>query len=263
MENSSVKPENSLLNLNKDELKDITLLDINYRTVISFSLFEGEIPLLIRLQDIKYRDVRADLNIRGESVTSIESMIVDEGIEILVNIIFSFIEWKAFDIFDGNDIYLDKIKELEENNIQDGYINRYVVDNEIEKMKNELIYNFRMFVIDRASIDTGVQNELKNIYNKIKNIQSSIINEFTEVLDNIMKYDDEKNINFTEYFTIMLKSSIINNSSTIFPENLGKAYVDYSFREIKLRLAFEHKETMLNANKMKMSIPLFAKSSLF
>ena len=46
-QNNEVKT--SLLNLKKSELKDITLLDINYRTVISFSLLGEEIHLLIKL----------------------------------------------------------------------------------------------------------------------------------------------------------------------------------------------------------------------
>ena len=71
------KVENSLLNLKQSELKDITLLDINYRMVISFSLLGDEVPILIRLKDIKYRDVRSDLQIRGNDVPIIATILFE------------------------------------------------------------------------------------------------------------------------------------------------------------------------------------------
>ena len=83
-----------------------------------------------------------------------------------------------------------------------------------------------------------------------------------DTLEKIMKYDDEKNINFTDYFTVMLKTSIINSNAPIFEENIGKAFNDYSYREIKLRIAFEHKETMLNANRLKMMLPVMSARSI-
>ena len=48
----------------------------------------------------------------------------------------------------------------------------------------------------------------------------------------------------------------------IFDENIGKAFNEYSYREVKLRISFEHKETMLNSNRMKMMLPVMAKTSI-
>ena len=83
--NQNNKVKTSLLNLKKGELKDITLLDINYRTVISFSLLGEEIPILIRLEDIKYRDVRGDFKVWGSEVPIISSILLEEGNHILRN----------------------------------------------------------------------------------------------------------------------------------------------------------------------------------
>ena len=103
------KVENSLLNLKQSELKDITLLDINYRMVISFSLLGEEIPILIKFKDIKYRDVRRDLEIRGDDTPIIANILFEEGSRILVDTLFSYIEWEAFDVLD-DEYYKENIK---------------------------------------------------------------------------------------------------------------------------------------------------------
>lgn len=255
------KVENSLLNLKQSELKDITLLDINYRMVISFSLLGEEIPILIRFKDIKYRDVRSDLEIRGDEVPIIANILFEEGSRILVDTLFSYIEWEAFDVLD-DEYYKKKIKDIENRYTDNGLQNRYKIDKEVRELKNEVIYNLKMFILDRVLVDRDLQYEIMEIYNKIKEVQHKIIEEFNETLEKIMNFEDEKNINFTDYFTVMLKTSIINSNAPIFEENVGKAFSDYSYREIKLRIAFEHKETMLNANRLKMMLPAMSLKSM-
>ena len=255
------KVENSLLNLKQSELKDITLLDINYRMVISFSLIGEEIPILIKFKDIKYRDVRSDLEIRGDEVPIIANILFEEGSRILVGTLFSYIEWEAFDVLD-DEYYKKKIKDIENRYTDNGLQNRYKIDKEVRELKNEVIYNLKMFILDRVLVDRDLQYEIMEIYNKIKEVQHKIIEEFNETLEKIMNFEDEKNINFTDYFTVMLKTSIINSNAPIFEENVGKAFSDYSYREIKLRIAFEHKETMLNANRLKMMLPAMSLRSM-
>lgn len=255
------KVENSLLNLKQSELKDITLLDINYRVVISFSLLGEEIPILIKFKDIKYRDVRSDLEIRGDEVPIIANILFEEGSRILVDTLFSYIEWEAFDVLD-DEYYKKKIKDIENRYTDNGLQNRYKIDKEVRELKNEVIYNLKMFILDRVLVDRDLQYEIMEIYNKIKEVQHKIIEEFNETLEKIMNFEDEKNINFTDYFTVMLKTSIINSNAPIFEENVGKAFSDYSYREIKLRIAFEHKETMLNANRLKMMLPAMSLRSM-
>ena len=255
------KVENSLLNLKQSELKDITLLDINYRMVISFSLIGEEIPILIKFKDIKYRDVRSDLEIRGDEVPIIANILFEEGSRILVDTLFSYIEWEAFDVLD-DEYYKKKIKNIEDRYTDNGLQNRYKIDKEVRELKNEVIYNLKMFILDRVLVDRDLQYEIMEIYNKIKEVQHKIIEEFNEALEKIMNFEDEKNINFTDYFTVMLKTSIINSNAPIFEENVGKAFSDYSYREIKLRIAFEHKETMLNAKRLKMMLPAMSLRSI-
>ena len=90
-----------------------------------------------------------------------------------------------------------------------------------------------------------------------------MVEEFNEVIESIMDFEDDKSISFNDYFTVMLKTSIVNSNVPIFDENIGRAFNEYSYREIKLRISFEHKETMLNSNRMKMMLPIMAKTSLF
>ena len=123
------KVENSLLNLKQSELKDITLLDINYRMVISFSLLGEEIPILIKFKDIKYRDVRRDLEIRGDDTPIIANILFEEGSRILVDTLFSYIEWEAFDVLD-DEYYKEKIKNIENRYTDNGLQNRYKIDKE-------------------------------------------------------------------------------------------------------------------------------------
>lgn len=256
------KVDNSLLKLKKNELKDITLLDINYRMVISFSLIGEEIPLLIRLKDIKYRDVRNDLKIRGDEVSIISSLLFEEGCKILVDNFFKYIEWEAFDILD-DDYYKEKVKEIELKYTKDYIQNRYKIDKEVEELKNEIIYNLKVFILEKMFVDKDLQQELMEIYNTIRETQYKMIEEFNEVIESIMDFEDDKSISFNDYFTVMLKTSIINSNVPIFDENIGKAFNEYSYREVKLRISFEHKETMLNSNRMKMMLPVMVRTSLF
>lgn len=255
------KVENSLLNLKQSELKDITLLDINYRMVISFSLLGDEVPILIRLKDIKYRDVRSDLQIRGSDVPIIATILFEEGSRLLVDTIFNYVEWEVFDILD-DDYYKNLVYEIENKYTNNGIQNRLKIDKEIKELKDEIIYNLKSFILDKVLIDKELQQELMQIYNEIREVQNKIIEEFNDVLDNIMNFEDDKSINFTDYFTVMLKTGIVNSNVPLFEENIGKAFTDYSYREIKLRISFEHKETMLNANRMKVMLPVMARSMI-
>ena len=255
------KVENSLLNLKQSELKDITLLDINYRMVISFSLLGDEVPILIRLKDIKYRDVRSDLQIRGSDVPIIATILFEEGSRLLVDTIFNYVEWEVFDILD-DDYYKNLVCEIENKYTNNGIQNRLKIDKEIKELKDEVIYNLKSFILDKVLIDKELQQELMQIYNEIREVQNKIIEEFNEVLDKIMNFEDDKSINFTDYFTVMLKTGIVNSNVPLFEENIGRAFTDYSYREIKLRISFEHKETMLNANRMKVMLPVMARSMI-
>ena len=255
------KVENSLLNLKQSELKDITLLDINYRMVISFSLLGDEVPILIRLKDIKYRDVRSDLQIRGSDVPIIATILFEEGSRLLVDTIFNYIEWEVFDILD-DDYYKNLVYEIENKYTNKGIQNRLKIDKEIKELKDEVIYNLKSFILDKVLIDKELQQELMQIYNEIREVQNKIIEEFNEVLDKIMNFEDDKSINFTDYFTVMLKTGIVNSNVPLFEENIGRAFTDYSYREIKLRISFEHKETILNANRMKVMLPVMARSMI-
>lgn len=259
LNNNKVDEETTLLHLKQEELKDITLLDINYRTVISFSLIGDEIPLLIKLSDIKYREVRNDLEVRGSDIPVISTLLFEEGSRMLVESVFNFIEWEAFDLLE-DDYYKERVREIENRNTRDEIQNRYIIDKEIKNLETEIIYNLKSYIIDKILIDNEIQAELMSIYNEIKNIQHKMLNEFIDVIQKIMNFDDEKAITFSEYFTVMLKTSIVNNNNPIFPENIGKAFTDFSYREVKLRISFEHKETMLNSNRMKVMLPIMQKS---
>ena len=74
-----------------------------------------------------------------------------------------------------------------------------------------------------------------------------------------MDFENDKDIFFNNIFTVMLKAGVVNSTQPIFKENVGKAFTEYSYREIKLRMSFEHKETMLNSNKMNQMLPLVAR----
>ena len=135
---------------------------------------------------------------------------------------------------------------------------------EISILMNELCYEYsceikKMLEKGCTKDDlTSVTLELNRKVNHLKEIS----NEFNEIIESIMDYEDDKSISFNDYFTVMLKTSIINSNVPIFDENIGKAFNEYSYREVKLRISFEHKETMLNSNRMKMMLPVMAKTSI-
>ena len=161
-----------------------------------------------------------------------------------------------------DDYYKNLVCEIENKYTNNGIQNRLKIDKEIKELKDEVIYNLKSFILDKVLIDKELQQELMQIYNEIREVQNKIIEEFNEVLDKIMNFEDDKSINFTDYFTVMLKTGIVNSNVPLFEENIGRAFTDYSYREIKLRISFEHKETMLNANRMKVMLPVMARSMI-
>ena len=129
-------------------------------------------------------------------------------------------------------------------------------------LEKEVIYNLKIYIMEKSLVEKNLQAELIKIYSEIKEIQNKIVTEFNDIIDDIMNFEDDKSINFNDYFLVMLKTSIISGQP-LFKENIGKSFDEFSYREIKLRISFEHKETMLNANKMKMMLPIMARSSIF
>lgn len=255
-----MKNKDTLLNLNKDKVKDITLLDINYRTLVSFSLLGDEIPLLIKLENIKYTDTRTNLQLNGIITSDVSKNIEDESIKYLVDIFFDCIEWGSFDFEEEFEYYKEKKNNIIEKNTYElkngvSILNQKQINKELNIIFDEIIYNLKYYIVGKVLVDLEVRDELFKVYKEIEKIQTKIINEFNEVVDKIMEYEDEKNYNFKDLFQVMLKS-VISSNSVIFRENIGKAFVDFSYREIKLRLAYEIKETSLNNNKMVLSTKL-------
>lgn len=254
--------EKTLLELKSSDIKDITLLDISHRIVISFSLLDETVPLLIKLEDIKYKDVRDEIKTSGESVPQMASVLYEDGMELIVNDFFNCIEWKVFDILD-NDYCKDEVESIHNKYTFNGIKDWYNIDKELKLLKEKVIYNLKVFIIDKCLVDMDLQKEIIDIYLKIKDIRNKMIVEFKEILSKLLDFDDSKSISFTTYFSVMLKSSIVNATTPIFKENLGRAFTDYSFREIELKMSYELKESQLNNNRLTMMMPLMAQSSLF
>ena len=143
----SKETDNSLLKLKKEELKDITLLDINYRTVISFSLLGEDIPILIKLEDIKHRDIQEDLQVRGDLIPQIEDNLFNKGISLLVESIFEYVEWEVIDLFDDEEYHKRKI-EIENKYTTEYSKNYFKIDKELKELKEEIIYNLKAYIKD-------------------------------------------------------------------------------------------------------------------
>ena len=259
------KENDTLLRLKKGDIRDLTLLDIKYRLISPFPFIGDNVPFLIELSKIKYLDTRQNLDMKGEITYEVHSLLLEQGITSIINSLFDLIVWDVID-FSEYEYYNYYYKLLVKKHTlklgKQEIINQLELDKDLEKLKQEVIYNFKDLITARVMIDTEIEQELHKIFSEITKTKAKILSEFQDIVNELMNYEDNKSINFNTSFTVMLKTSIINNPTPIFPENVGKAFTDYSFREVVLRMAFENKETMLNNNKMNLMLPVMAKSSI-
>ncbi len=255
--------QNSLFHLSSKDISDISVLDMNYRIVVDFSPLGEKIPLLIKLEDIKYTETTNKIDTNGEVLYEIFSKIREENLTKIIDSFFNVIEWEVFNFEDSDEDLRDiKNKIILKNTRHTAYgdvLNNKKIDKEWREVVEETIYNLKLDILDRCFVDTDIENELFVIFNKIHKVKVKLINEFNELVDTIMDFENDKDIFFNNIFTVMLKAGVVNSTQPIFKENVGKAFTEYSYREIKLRMSFEHKETMLNSNKMNQMLPLVAR----
>lgn len=255
--------QNSLFHLSSKDISDISVLDMNYRIVVDFSPLGEKIPLLIKLEDIKYTETTNKIDTNGEVLYEIFSKIREENLTKIIDSFFNVIEWEVFNFEDSDEDLMDiKNKIILKNTRHTAYgdvLNNKKIDKEWREVVEETIYNLKLDILDRCFVDTDIENELFVIFNKIHKVKVKLINEFNELVDTIMDFENDKDIFFNNIFTVMLKAGVVNSTQPIFKENVGKAFTEYSYREIKLRMSFEHKETMLNSNKMNQMLPLVAR----
>ncbi len=255
--------QNSLFHLTSKDVSDISVLDMNYRIVVDFSPLGEKIPLLIKLEDIKYTETTNKIDTNGEVLYEIFSKIREENLAKIIDSFFNVIEWEVFNFEDSDEDLRDiKNKIIKNNTRHTAYgevLNNKKIDKEWREVVEETIYNLKLDILDRCFVDTDIENELFIIFNKIHKVKVKLINEFNDLVDTIMDFENDKDIFFNNIFTVMLKAGVVNSTQPIFKENVGKAFTEYSYREIKLRMSFEHKETMLNSNKMNQMLPLVAR----
>lgn len=255
--------QNNLFHLTSKDVSDISVLDMNYRIVVDFSPLGEKIPLLIKLEDIKYTETTNKIDTNGEVLYEIFSKIREENLAKIIDSFFNVIEWEVFNFEDSDeDLRNIKNKIIKNNTRHTAYgevLNNKKIDKEWREVVEETIYNLKLDILDRCFVDTDIENELFVIFNKIHKVKVKLINEFNDLVDTIMDFENDKDIFFNNIFTVMLKAGVVNSTQPIFKENVGKAFTEYSYREIKLRMSFEHKETMLNSNKMNQMLPLVAR----
>lgn len=255
--------QNNLFHLTSKDVSDISVLDMNYRIVVDFSPLGEKIPLLIKLEDIKYTETTNKIDTNGEVLYEIFSKIREENLAKIIDSFFNVIEWEVFNFEDSDEDLRDiKNKIIKNNTRHTAYgevLNNKKIDKEWREVVEETIYNLKLDILDRCFVDTDIENELFVIFNKIHKVKVKLINEFNDLVDTIMDFENDKDIFFNNIFTVMLKAGVVNSTQPIFKENVGKAFTEYSYREIKLRMSFEHKETMLNSNKMNQMLPLVAR----
>lgn len=255
--------QNNLFHLTSKDVSDISVLDMNYRIVVDFSPLGEKIPLLIKLEDIKYTETTNKIDTNGEVLYEIFSKIREENLAKIIDSFFNVIEWEVFNFEDSDEDLRDiKNKIIKNNTRHTAYgevLNNKKIDKEWREVVEETIYNLKLDILDRCFVDTDIENELFIIFNKIHKVKVKLINEFNDLVDTIMDFENDKDIFFNNIFTVMLKAGVVNSTQPIFKENVGKAFTEYSYREIKLRMSFEHKETMLNSNKMNQMLPLVAR----
>ena len=115
--------QNSLFHLTSKDISDISVLDMNYRIVVDFSPLGEKIPLLIKLEDIKYTETTNKIDTNGEVLYEIFSKIREENLTKIIDSFFNVIEWEVFN-FEDSDEDLRDIK------------NKIIMKIKIENKKN-------------------------------------------------------------------------------------------------------------------------------
>ena len=226
------------------------------RLIIHIPKIDVQLPILVTLSSIKYKEVSYDLKVEGVTLPEVNNMLLEDGMRKSIDVIFDSVEWNAVD-FEGLIVSMfggDFLKNIENTCNIEGFFDYYLYDKSIENMRDRVLYNLKEMIFDTMSNDRDFEFHIYNSVNKIREVQTKIIREFNNITDKILTPEKDV-VFFNTSFLVMCKVAI-TRGLVIFPENNNTSAVELSYREIRIRMMFESAEAQINANKMVKFAPL-------
>ena len=227
---------------NNENIADFTLLEIYKRDYLSFL---GTVyPIKVHIKDIQWFNFFHRLNEEDQYDISLASWIQEKNTEELLDTIFKCIEWELTEILKEDREYESALlKEITKIGEWVDYKNLHELQ---EKAIEKVTYSLKYTILVKSSQDKQIRSGLEEAYMQIYSIQSELLEEFSKTCTKYMRMEEKEDKVFVNQFQMYMKTAIMRNIDPIFPENIGKSYMDYSFREVKLRTLFEQKEYHIN-----------------
>ena len=229
---------NSFLSLELYEFSNIVLEGIEY-------------PILVHIKNIKWFDFSYTIQEEDEAYQEVLEYLSKNILEKGIDRIMECILWEASGLELTDKAFYDLNNQAMEADEVD-YVN---LEKERKLALDRVKFNMKMKLLYDTYSNSRLKDEIMELNEYIYGIQERLIAEFNDTLESedfmrSLRTDDTHFKNMIQMFT---KTGIGRMGGTpFFPENLGRAFSDYSFREIKLRMLFENKEYALNFKSMEL-----------
>ena len=229
-------------NIKNKHIADFTSLEIYKR---DYLYFLGNVyPIKVHIKNIQWFNFFHKLNEEDQYNVNIAQWVQEKNIEELLDTIFESIEWDLTDIVEEDSEY--KIAFLVETQKVKDWVNYKALEDKKIEALSRITHSLKHTLILKSLQEKDIKNEIEQAYMQIYSIQSEIIEEFSDTCYKSMRMDEKEDKVFVNQFQMYMKTAILRNIIPIFPENIGKSYMDYSFREVKIRTLFEQKEYQIN-----------------
>lgn len=239
------------MNLKKKNRTNNSFLSLELYEFSNIVLDGMEYPILVHIKDIKWFDfsytIQEEDQAYQEVLEYLSRNILEKGIDRIMDCIL----WEA----SGLELTDKVFYELNSQAMEAEEVNYVNLERERKLALERVKFNMKMKLLYDTYSNSRLKDEIMELNEYIYGIQERLIADFNDIIESedfmrTMRTDDTHFKNMIQMFA---KTGIGRMGGTpFFPENKGRAFSDYSFREIKLRMLFENKEYALNFKSMEL-----------
>lgn len=239
------------MNLKKKNRTNNSFLSLELYEFSNIVLDGMEYPILVHIKDIKWFDfsytIQEEDQAYQEVLEYLSRNILEKGIDRIMDCIL----WEASGLELTDKVFYELNSQAMEAEEVD-YVN---LERERKLALERVKFNMKMKLLYDTYSNSRLKDEIMELNEYIYGIQERLIADFNDIIESedfmrTMRTDDTHFKNMIQMFA---KTGIGRMGGTpFFPENKGRAFSDYSFREIKLRMLFENKEYALNFKSMEL-----------
>ena len=239
------------MNLKKKNRTNNSFVSLELYEFSNIVLDGMEYPILVHIKDIKWFDfsytIQEEDQAYQEVLEYLSRNILEKGIDRIMDCIL----WEASGLELTDKVFYELNSQAMEAEEVD-YVN---LERERKLALERVKFNMKMKLLYDTYSNSRLKDEIMELNEYIYGIQERLIADFNDIIESedfmrTMRTDDTHFKNMIQMFA---KTGIGRMGGTpFFPENKGRAFSDYSFREIKLRMLFENKEYALNFKSMEL-----------